>query len=316
MSLILDALNRSRANTDEVPDLATQHYVENSAGGSRRRQYLPWLALLVSLLVIGWLVLDRRPPPSSVADTATITPIPTPTPEAQTAQAAAIVRTPAPTTIKTQESPPVQAQPVTKLTLIEEKAEEKAEEMAETEAGKVVEQKVEEETVAQTQLPQDDSAVADLYRQHPDPKPITAKPTVQAEPEPTARSRVAPAVAERPAVVDVAEASREEQPIDIEQVILKARNELENARLEEHSAPFIADLSQQTKDSIPTIFYERHDYSDDKSQSSVVCNGKSLKVGGSPAAGVKVDEILPDSVVLSYRGTQFRLRALNSWVNL
>ena len=314
MSLILDALNRSRANTDQVPDLATQHYVENSAGGSRRRQYLPWLALLVSLLVIGWLVLDRRPQPSSVADTATITPIPTPTPtpEAQTAQAAAIVRTPAPTMIEAQESPPVQAQLVTKLTLIEEKAEE----MAEAEVGKVVEQKVEQKTVAQTQLPQDDSAVADLYRQHPDPKPITAKPTVQAEPEPTARSRVAPAVAERPAVVDVAEASRKEQPIDIEQVILKARNELENARLEEHSAPFIADLSQQTKDSIPTIFYERHDYSDDKSQSSVVCNGKSLKVGGSPAAGVKVDEILPDSVVLSYRGTQFRLRALNSWVNL
>jgi len=99
-------------------------------------------------------------------------------------------------------------------------------------------------------------------------------------------------------------------------MVLKARNELENARMEEHSAPFIADLSQQTKDGIPTIFYERHDYSDEQSQSSVVCNGKTLKVGGSPAAGVKVDEILPDSVVLSYRGTQFRLRALNSWINL
>jgi len=289
MSLILDALNRSRENTDQVPGLATQHYVENSAGGGRRRQYLLWLALLVSLLVIGWLLLDRRPQPSSVADTAMITPIPTPTPtpEAHTAQAAAIVGTPVPTTMEAQESPPVQAQPVTKLTLVKEVAEEVAE----------------EETVAQTQVPQDDSAVVDLYRQHP-------------ESEPTAQPVVEPAVAELPNPVDVAEASREEQPIDIEQMVLKARNKLENARLEEHAAPFIADLSQQTKDSIPTIFYERHDYSDDKSQSSVVCNGKSLKVGGSPAAGVKVDEILPDSVVLSYRGTQFRLRALNSWVNL
>ena len=41
MSLILDALNRSGQNTDQVPGLATQHYIENNAGGSRGRQYLP-----------------------------------------------------------------------------------------------------------------------------------------------------------------------------------------------------------------------------------------------------------------------------------
>ena len=45
-------------------------------------------------------------------------------------------------------------------------------------------------------------------------------------------------------------------------------------------------------------------------------NSKSVKVGGNVAPGVKLDEILPDSVVLDYRGTQFRLRALNSWINL
>mgnify|MGYP003845772661 FL=1 len=50
--------------------------------------------------------------------------------------------------------------------------------------------------------------------------------------------------------------------------------------------------------------------------SSVTLNGKAVKLGGSPLAGLKVDEILPDSVILTYRGTQFRLRALNSWVNL
>jgi hypothetical protein len=48
----------------------------------------------------------------------------------------------------------------------------------------------------------------------------------------------------------------------------------------------------------------------------VVLNGKELRPGGQPASGVKVVEILPDSVVLDYRGTEFRLRALNSWVNL
>ncbi len=300
MSLILDALNRSRADTDQVPGLATQHYVENNAGSSRGRQYVPWLALLVSLLVLGWLVLDRMQPrpllPSVVETTITPAPIPTQPPETRAPQAAASVRAPVPEVIETRESSPVRARPVKKLTLVED------------------------ETVVKTQVPEDDSAVADLYRQHPAPVRVTAsaaiKPAARPEPESTARSPVAPAIAERPAVADVVEAAREEQPIDIEQMVLKARDELENARLEEHAAPFITDLSQQTKDSIPTIFYERHDYSDNKSQSSVVCNGKSLKVGGSPAAGVKVDEILPDSVVLSYRGTQFRLRALNSWVNL
>jgi hypothetical protein len=45
-------------------------------------------------------------------------------------------------------------------------------------------------------------------------------------------------------------------------------------------------------------------------------NGNTVKAGGSVVPGMKVEEILPDSVVLNYQGTQFRLRALNSWVNL
>jgi len=80
--------------------------------------------------------------------------------------------------------------------------------------------------------------------------------------------------------------------------------------------PFLIDLSQQIKDSIPTVYYLRHDYSSDTARSSVVLNSKTLNVGGTPASGMKIEEILPDSVVLNYQGTQFRLRALNSWVNL
>ena len=43
---------------------------------------------------------------------------------------------------------------------------------------------------------------------------------------------------------------------------------------------------------------------------------KQLRVGGMVAPGVKLVEILPDSVVLSHDGREFRLRALNSWINL
>ena len=75
-------------------------------------------------------------------------------------------------------------------------------------------------------------------------------------------------------------------------------------------------LSQQTKDDIPTLYYQRHDYSSDTNTSSIVLNGAPYKAGESPLPGMKVEEILTDSVVLNYRGTQFRLRALNSWVNL
>jgi len=91
---------------------------------------------------------------------------------------------------------------------------------------------------------------------------------------------------------------------------------LKNLELVEHAAPFLVELSQHTKDQIPTIFYQRHDYAGDAARSTVVLNGKQLRVGGTAAPGVKVVEILPDSVVLSHDGREFRLRALNSWINL
>ena len=62
--------------------------------------------------------------------------------------------------------------------------------------------------------------------------------------------------------------------------------------------------------------YSRHDYRSNSKTSAVTINGRSLRAGGVAGGGVKVVEVLPDSVVLSHQGTEFRLRALNSWVNL
>ena len=61
--------------------------------------------------------------------------------------------------------------------------------------------------------------------------------------------------------------------------------------------------------------YSRHEFSSDEALSSVTINGTQLKKGGR-VTGVRVVEILPDSLVLSYQGSEFRLRALNSWINL
>lgn len=108
----------------------------------------------------------------------------------------------------------------------------------------------------------------------------------------------------------------QEQAIDIEKMLLQAEAGMKNAVLMAHSAPFLAALSQQTKDQIPTIYYSAHNYSTNSSQSFVTLNGESVREGESVAQVLKLQEILPDSIVLSYRDVQFRLRALNSWINL
>jgi hypothetical protein len=155
--------------------------------------------------------------------------------------------------------------------------------------------------------------VANLYQrasgQHSgEEMPATAEPPAQADPVPAAAATTARPVAATPVLA--------EETLDLEALVALAEEEVDNARLTEHPAPFLASLSQQKKDQIPTLMYSRHDYSSDSRQSTVVINGKSLRAGGSVGGGVSVKEILPDSVVLSHQGTEFRLRALNSWVNL
>jgi general secretion pathway protein B len=114
----------------------------------------------------------------------------------------------------------------------------------------------------------------------------------------------------------VAKSEENEQAINIEKMVDLARRESGNAKLSEHSAKFLSQLSQQNKDQVPTIYYTQHDYSSTASQSSVTLNGKLVRVGGTVAGNIKLLEILPSSIVLSDKGTEFRLRALNSWINL
>jgi hypothetical protein len=294
LSLILDALNRSRQDTDEVPSLATQHYVDDVASEGKGRQYLPWLALLVALVIIGWLLLNRETGPVPAPLPQAAMPVSPAQLESGNAGDNGAVPAPAP-----EQVPPAQisAAPAPRVKASDPRV-------------------IESAPVTATQAMANDPAVAQLYQQRQTPQSAVENasrpgqalqaPAVTQAKEPSVEAEQEPAPA----------TSQNEQPIDIEKMILKARDELENANLDEHSVPLLSRLSQQTKDSVPTIFYERHDYSDNKAQSSVVLNGKSTKVGGSPTAGLKVEEILPDSVVLNYRGTQFRLRALNSWINL
>ena len=289
MSLILDALNRSekeRSTGNTVPGLATEHYLDEAATVPGWRQYLPWLALFAALLVIGWLVWGRFSDlPPSQGQSAPVS-------------AAPVVRAPA---------EPAQEQAQAEAPVAVNEAAAQARKPAAPAAA--VAAPVAETGVA---IPEDVKA---LYGQGDSsdavaeaPPSTAAEPVAEPQPDPVeSMPDAAPA-----ALADAVS----EEALDIEALVTRAENEVENARLAEHPAPFLASLSQQKKDQIPTLMYSRHDYASDAKTSAVTINGKSLRAGGNAGGGVKVVEVLSDSVVLSHQGTEFRLRALNSWVNL
>ena len=102
--------------------------------------------------------------------------------------------------------------------------------------------------------------------------------------------------------------------VDFAEILAQAQKELGVQPLVESGEPLLETLSQQTKDQIPSLIYSEHNYSEN-GRSEVVLNGQSLterqRVGP-----FTVVEILPDSVILRWRETQFRVRARNSWINM
>jgi len=296
VSLILDALNRSRQDADPVPGLGSQHHVQPPT--TERRFYLLWAALALAIAVIAWLAVDRWRAPPSMPDginapvaqlsrnlDSAVVAVTTQLKEraAATEQAQQAEVQPPPAFERVEPVPPAAPTPTTAAV---------APEPVPTGRSQAV--------AAAAPAPSreaDSDAVAQLYRNRNVPEP-------DLEPRKPARAQQQTASAQ------------EEDAVDLEQILKLAQEEMKNVGLDEHPVPFLADLSQQTKDGIPTIYYQKHDYSSDPSVSSVVLNGNVAKVGGSPLPGLKVEEILRDSVVLSYHGTQFRLRALNSWINL
>jgi general secretion pathway protein B len=289
VSLILDALNRSRQDKDSVPNLATHHTFDKMASG--KRQYLPWVALSVAVVIIGWLVIGRlfATPVSAIEVGA---------PAEQVSKNI--------TTAGESNSTEVKEDAAVEEQLVQPVVDSQALEPVEPVAVALAVDSLEPDIASvaiETTTPiappvAENSAVAQLYQNR------------NVMDDAPAQQRTSSAA------LDLYADSGNEEPIDIARVLQSAREEMKDATLDEHPAPLLSALSQQVKDDIPTLYYQRHDYSNNTSISTVVMNSKTLKVGGNPVNGVKIEEILPDSVVLSYQGTQFRLRALNSWVNL
>ena len=133
------------------------------------------------------------------------------------------------------------------------------------------------ETVTQPSVT--DPAISSLYQQQADA-------SVDKTPNPEQPAAAAPAP----------------QPVDNSQAILQ-------------QIPLLAQMSPRFQNSIPSIDYTVHVYSDSENAGFVNLNGSIRKIGSKIAPGLIVIAILKDSVVLDYNGTQFRLLALNSWVN-
>ena len=103
-------------------------------------------------------------------------------------------------------------------------------------------------------------------------------------------------------------------PIDLVAAIERAAREVGEPNLVPHPTVLLENLSQQQKDQIPTIVYTEHVYAEGVAP-SVELNGQRLRPGQRSGA-ITVEDILVDSVILRVSGVSFRLRALNTWVNL
>lgn len=281
MSLILEALNRARQEQHSaapVPGVDSEHYYPAAEGNPWRQRGLLG-ALAVALLVIGVLLGNQFSRDRNEAPTAT-TALPA-------ALAEAPVSPPAPIPVATITAPEAGNTPG---------SQKETEISAAPEAVTVVSEPVAATPPAQVPPPAmtgsgDRAEIAALYQQ------TTAAPKPQ---EGTAATEPVP--------------SRGES-LDVASLLTAAEQALDDVRLAEHPAPFLADLSQQGKDAVPTLMYLQHDYRA-AGGSTVTINGDQVRAGESVGRGVTVEEILPDSVVLTHAGQQFRLRALNSWVNL
>ena len=103
-------------------------------------------------------------------------------------------------------------------------------------------------------------------------------------------------------------------PIDLVAAIERVAREVGEPSLVPHPTVLLENLSQQQKDQIPTIVYTEHIYAEGAAP-LVELNGQRLRPGQRTGA-ITVEDILVDSVILRVNGVSFRLRALNTWVNL
>jgi len=299
MSMILDAIKRSKESetaTDGVPSVDTEHYTP-----SEPNSRLPWVIAAVSvgllLTVLLWQVFapdetaktaisgNQQSVPDEVKNETSMVSSSTP----EVAEAVSAPEGTAPT-IASSLSSPVPA--VATVTVDE------APSVDVRIPDTPVERVVAELPVRTVTTSGDDERLSALYA------------AMNQEESPT---QTEPEFAD--SEVEVRDVTGSEEPrIDFVEILERAQREMGSTPLVESSVPMLDSLSQQTKDQIPSLIYNDHDYQE-LGESSVLMNGQTVRENQRVGPFVLV-EILPDSAILRWRDVEFRLRARNSWINL
>lgn len=280
MSLILDALNRADRERGEQA-LSKQLQAEPVAPGQPTSPAWRFYrdALVVTLLIAGaigfYLWLTTRSQPGQVT--------PPPTPAAVPAEATVAPLTDAAAAIATQ---PTASGINTRIDTAGSADAAKNTATAPTSGGETA-------TAVNTPRPSEANrdAIALLYQQPPAPDREPTRATAQ----PASPKVVAPAPAPQPPLA---------QP-----KATPGRNDILQR------IPLLHSMSAQFQQRVPSIDYGVHVYNEQEGRGAVKLNGQLCRVGTQIAPGLRVIAILPDSVVLDLNGTQFRLAALNSWMN-
>lgn len=79
--------------------------------------------------------------------------------------------------------------------------------------------------------------------------------------------------------------------------------------------PDVGDLPWSLRQEIPSINYSSHNFTD-TGAASVVINGQAYRAGQVLASDLALEAIYVDGVIIRFRQTRFKLRALNSWINM
>ena len=119
---------------------------------------------------------------------------------------------------------------------------------------------------------------------------------------------------EAPPTADAESAAGNSLPVDA--ILTAVQQELAAPPRDHDPTPLVQDLPQDTRDALPSIFFSNHSWSNQGMDKHVTLNGELLREGDMVMPDVRLVEIMPEYIVLEFRGTRFRLRALNSWVNL
>lgn len=87
----------------------------------------------------------------------------------------------------------------------------------------------------------------------------------------------------------------------------------DNFETDNQHIPPLSEMPNWVQEGVPSLNFEMHIYSSDKGAGWVRVNGRDRYEGDKISQGLFMSKILPQKVVLTYRGEKFTLPALSSW---